>query len=146
MTNQELSLRLGLVLALAENCKCDHWHLQSLLDKLSCQAQKQLRKLPRLTASEVADCLGRYRKFGEKIGWEKGEAHAMTFASLCLGILEDCEGKWVAKMLKTINEITALMEAWDHVSPEAFDEGGRAVEEFLNFKIIGDKRNETIRH
>lgn len=78
--------------------------VRGLLDRLQKISMRQLYALPDVSKSEYEQIIDRVAKWGE-LTWGKKEVHAVTMCSFALGMIENSEFKYPARLVDTLVDI-----------------------------------------
>lgn len=85
--------------------------LCNLLKRLQKYAQKDLNKKPFLTNMELSKIIEKIQSWGNETGWLNDKKHVGTLLSFCADMIENSKFKFHPRILETINDIIAHLEA-----------------------------------
>ena len=109
--------------------------IRGLLVRLAKQSQKELNALPEVSKHEYEMIIDWVADWGE-MTWGKKKVHAVSMISFALGMIENSEFEYPARLIETLEDITDYYDRAGKAPGICFNSGSVAADKW---KIIMEK-------
>ena len=103
--------------------------IKGLLVKLAVRSQKELNALPEIPGCEYQMIIDRVSDWGE-MTWGHKKVHAVSMVSFALGMIENSDFKYPAKLIKTLSDITDYYDRDGKAPGICFNSGSVAADKW----------------
>jgi len=103
--------------------------IKGLLVKLAIQSQKELNALPEIPGRDYQMIIDKIADWGE-MTWGHKKVHAVSMVSFALGMIENSDFKYPAKLIKILSDITDYYDRDGKAPGICFNSGSVAADKW----------------
>lgn len=122
------TLKLGLILVLADYCKSERGRFKNLLDKLSKTARNKLANTPPLERDKLIETRDRLIAFESRVEWAKVKIPVFLYTNFLLAILD--EDDRFDDVIQILNRIADYFMRAGNNPEDYYDDAAKALDIF----------------